>query len=298
MQKRKNILVVYLGTIKSTQNFTQVHNQTVASAVTWLVSPKMWASFWVQIKILTVDMTAIFYCGQTFHNAVPYTEIFCLKARRCFYQACSVQMLCLVQQIQGQERSYSTLYDSVCTTSKEESPMPVFLKLGSHMIQCKYNTCLINLFSLTTATVDSIVMVPSTLSRGSLWCVQCWIVSVDFFLSTTRKFQHVLIQYCIKCIYRVHIYLVTLLCTVILKSYMSCFHPVSANIIQLTMCTLTHIFMLWQPVQEDIIANISAAICCIQPLKQTLSINKGREIDWLIEKKSNEHKSGCNVCVF
>lgn len=182
--------------------------------------------------------------------------------------------------------SYSTLYDLVGTTSKE-SPMPVFLKLGSHMIKCKYNTYLFNLFLLTTAKVVSIVMVPSTLSRESLWCVQCWIASLEFFfffLSTTRKFQHVLIQYCIKCTYKVHIYLVTLLCTVILKSYMSCFHPVSANIIQLMMCTLTHIFMLWQPVQEDIIANISAAICCIQPLKETLSINKGREIDWLIEK--------------
>lgn len=106
-----------------------------------------------------------------------------------------------------------------------------------------------------------------------------------FFLSTTRKFQHALIQYCIKCTYKVHIYLVTLLCTVILKSYyMSCFHPASANIIQLTMCTLTHVFMLWKPVQEDIIANISVAICCIQPLKQTISVNEEREMYWLIKK--------------
>lgn len=76
--------------------------------------------------------------------------------------------------------SYSTLYDLVGTTSKE-SPMPVFLKLGSHMIKCKYNTYLFNLFLLATAKVVSIVMVPSTLSRESLWCVQCWIASLEFF---------------------------------------------------------------------------------------------------------------------
>lgn len=114
------------------------------------------------------------------------------------------------------------------------------------MIKCKYNTYLFNLFLLTTAKVVSIVMVPSTLSRESLWCVQCWIASLEFFffLSTTRKFQHVLIQYCIKCTYKVHIYLVTLLCTVILKSYMSCFHPVSANIIQLNVHSHPYFYAL------------------------------------------------------
>lgn len=62
-----------------------------------------------------------------------------------------------------------------------------FSKITQSYDSVKSNTCLINLFSLTTAKGDSIGMVPSTLSRASLWCVQRWIFF--FFVSPQGNFD-------------------------------------------------------------------------------------------------------------